>query len=123
MPRSIVLGNGSLLATFDAHLQMRDLYYPYIGMEDHTAYGDVHRVGVSVEGKEFSWLSDKAWKVDIRYAPETLMGHSLLRNDALGLEITVRDYVHPVHNILLRHFLLKSTDNQEKTVKLFFHHA
>ena len=50
MPRSLVIGNGHMLATFDDTLQMRDLYYPYVGMEDQTTYGRLHRVGVFVEG-------------------------------------------------------------------------
>ena len=58
MPRSLILGNGTLLATFDSHLQMRDLYYPHVGMEDHTTYQHVHRVGVFVEGRGFAWWDD-----------------------------------------------------------------
>jgi glucoamylase len=122
MPRSILLGNGSMLATFDDDLQMRDLYYPYVGMEDHTAYGDVHRVGVWVDGKGLSWFSDDDWDIQVNYKPETLVGHSLLRNEKLGLMITAEDYVHPVRNILVRDFKVISTDGQEKEVKFFFHH-
>jgi len=122
MPRSLIIGNGSILATFDESLQMRDLYFPYVGMEDHTTYQHLHRVGVFVKGKGFSWLSDGSWVIEPRYQPETLVGNSKLRNDHLGLEITVKDYVHPVHNVLLRHFVLRATDGQEKHVRLYFHH-
>lgn len=122
MPRSLVLGNGTLLATFDETLQLRDFYYPYVGMEDQTTYGKVHRVGFMVEGKGFAWLQDPGWKVTPRYAPETLVGNSLLENVQLGIAVTIRDYVHPVHNVLLRHFFLRSTDGQPKKVRLFFNH-
>lgn len=118
----MLLGNGSMLATFDDDLQMRDLYYPYVGMEDHTAYGDVHRVGVWVDGKGLSWFSDDDWDIQVNYKPETLVGHSLLRNEKLGLMITAEDYVHPVRNILVREFKVISTDGQEKEVRFFFHH-
>ena len=122
MPRSIILGNGSLLATYDDNLQMRDLYYPYVGMEDHTAYGDVHRVGVWVEDKGFAWFSDDDWEIQPNYKPETLVTRSLLRNEKLGLMITAEDYVHPVRNILMREFKVVSTDGEKKEVRFFFHH-
>ena len=122
MPRALVLGNGSLLATFDKTLQMRDLYYPYVGMEDHTAYGDVHRTGVFIEGKGIRWFDHPSWKIDVRYRPESLVGDSVLRNDELGIEIEAQDFVHPAKNILIRHFLLRSTDGTEKEVQVFFNH-
>lgn len=121
MPRSLVLGNGQLLATFDEHLLLRDFYYPYVGMEDQTTYGHLHRVGFMVEGIGFSWLNDGTWVIEPRYEQDTLTGDSLIRHDRLGLEIRVRDYVHPVHNILVRHFFLKSLGG-EKKVRCFFNH-
>lgn len=122
MPRSLIVGNGSMLATLDNRAQLRDLYYPYVGMEDHTAYGDVHRVGVWVQGKGIQWLSDASWTIDIRYKSETLVGNSVLRNDLLGIEIIAEDFVHPVHNIFVRHFRVRSTDGKEKEARIFFHH-
>ncbi|MEK7591320.1 MAG: glycoside hydrolase family 15 protein [Patescibacteria group bacterium] len=122
MPRALVIGNGSVLATFDERLQLKDLYFPHVGMEDHTAYGDVHRTGVWVKGRGFAWFSDPSWVIDVRYKQETLVGNSLLRNDKLGIEIIAEDYVHPVRNILVRHFRVRSTDSQEKEVRIFFHH-
>ena len=47
-----------MLATFGDDLQMHDLYFPYIGMEDHTQYNHVHRFGVFIEGIGMRWLSD-----------------------------------------------------------------
>ncbi len=122
MPRSLVLGNGSILASFDEHLLLRDLYYPYVGMEDQTTYGHMHRVGVWIDGVGLSWFNDGTWRIEARYRPETLVGDSVMRNDRLGLEMTVEDYVHPVHNLLMRHFHVRSTDGCRKTVKFFFNH-
>lgn len=122
MPRSLVVGNGSVLATFDENMQMRDLYFPYVGMEDHTAWGDVHKTGVWVEGKGIRWFDHKSWKISVQYKPETLVGNSLLRNEELGIEIHAQDYVHPVRNILVRHFEVQSIDGTEKQVRIFFNH-
>lgn len=122
MPRSLILGNGSVLAAFDEHLQLRDFYYPYVGMEDHTTFGRVHRVGVMVEGKGFSWLGDGSWRIKTGYKLETLVGESTARSEALGIEIVFEDCVHPVHDVLLRRLRVRSTDGQDKIVKIFFHH-
>lgn len=122
MPRSLVLGNGSLLATFDAQLQMRDLYFPYVGMEDQTTFGNVHRFGFFVEGIGFSWVSDGTWQITPAYKLETLVGQSTLTNDHLGITVMIEDSVHPVHNVLLRRCWIASKDGREKIVKCFFNH-
>ena len=122
MPRQLIIGNGRMFASFDENLEMRDFTFPHVGMEDHTAFGDRHRVGVWMEGKGIRWFSDAGWEKEIRYKPETLVGNSILANNELGIEISAEDFVHPVHNILLRRFSVRSTDNAEKEVRLFFHH-
>ncbi len=122
MPRPLVLGNGTLLATFDQHLQMRDLYFPYVGMEDHTTYGIVHKLGVFVEGKGFSWVNDGSWVINLAYKLDTLVGSCTMTNEKLGISMVMEDCVHPVHNILLRRCLIRSLDGQEKIVKIFYHH-
>jgi len=60
MPRDIPVGNGSLLINFDANYQLRDLYWPYVGQENHTA-GQPCRFGVWVENS-FRWLDDARWQ-------------------------------------------------------------
>jgi hypothetical protein len=49
MPRDIPVGNGPLLVNFDLRHQLRDLYWPHVGQENHTA-GHPFRFGVWVEG-------------------------------------------------------------------------
>jgi oligosaccharide amylase len=122
MPRSLVLGNGNLLATFDEHLLLRDFYYPYVGEEDQTTYGHKHRIGFFIEGKGFSWLDDGSWNITPQYAGDTLLGTSRLLNERLGLSIEAGDFVHPVKNILMRHFLIRAIHDETLTVKVYFHH-
>ena len=45
MPRDIPVGNGQMLVTFDQHYQIRDIYYPHVGQENHTG-GSPCRFGV-----------------------------------------------------------------------------
>lgn len=122
MPRSLIIGNGSLFAAFDENLEMRDLYFPYVGMEDHSQELDRHRVGVWVKDRGFKWLNDPSWHITPRYKPETMVGNSLLRNEELGIKLVAEDLVHPVHNIILRRFHIKDLEDDEKEVRMFFHH-
>ena len=39
MPRDIPIGNGSLLVSFDQTYQLRDLYWPHVGQENHAGGG------------------------------------------------------------------------------------
>src|SRR5690349_23653981 len=77
MPRDIPVGNGRLLVTFDRHYQIRDLYFPHVGQENHAGGGPC-RFGVyaDVPGRHRSvlcWSSDEhAWQVRQRYLRDTL---------------------------------------------------
>ena len=57
MPRDLPLGNGSLLVAFDRNYQIRDLYWPHVGQENH-ALGHAFRFGVWAEDK-LRWLDDE----------------------------------------------------------------
>ena len=39
MPRDIPVGNGRLLLTFDNRYQIRDVYFPHVGQENHAGAG------------------------------------------------------------------------------------
>ena len=81
---------------------MRDFYYPYVGMEDHTTYNHFHRIGIWIDNS-FSWLNnEEEWKTEIMYTQNTLSGNSKTTNEALGLELNFRDIVHYTENIFLR---------------------
>lgn len=121
MPRSLVLGNGHLLATFDEYLQLRDLYYPYVGMEDHTSYGHFHRIGFWVEGK-FSWLNDGNWKIVVKYQKNTLVGDSIALNEQLGLKVLFEDFVYTTSPILFRKLTITNLSDHDREIRVFFCH-
>jgi GH15 family glucan-1,4-alpha-glucosidase len=51
MPRDIPVGNGRFLITFDQDYCLRDIYYPYVGKENHTA-GHRFRFGIWADGRK-----------------------------------------------------------------------
>lgn len=118
--RDIPVGNGSLLVTFDSLYQIRDIYFPRVGQENHTE-GHASRFGVWADGK-FSWISEDDWTRELRYQPETLVTDVRLRNDLLGLEIVCSDAVHSRKNIFLRCIRIRNLLEHERDVRLFLHH-
>lgn len=120
MPRDLPLGNGGLLVAFDRHYQIRDLYWPHVGQENH-ALGHPFRQGVWVEG-QFRWLDDGRWERDLRYAHETLVSEVRLRHPDLQVALVVSDAVDFHENLLVRRFNITNLAEQTREVRLFFHH-
>ncbi|MBV9960301.1 MAG: glycoside hydrolase family 15 protein [Acidobacteria bacterium] len=119
MPRDIPVGNGSLLVTFDESYRIRDIYFPYVGKENHSE-GHPFRFGVWIEG-EFSWISDEGWRRELRYLPETLVTDVRLTHEGLGLEITCNDAVDVDSNVFLRRLNVRNLADVSREVRLFFH--
>jgi glucoamylase len=119
MPRDIPVGNGSLLVTFDELYQIRDIYFPYVGKENHSE-GHPFRFGLWVEGL-FSWVSDKGWTRKLTYMDETLVTNVRLVNERLGVEIVSNDAVDSHENIFVRRITLKNTGSARREFRLFFH--
>jgi Glucoamylase and related glycosyl hydrolases len=120
MPRDIPVGNGSLLVTFDEWYRIRDIYFPHVGKENHSE-GHPFRFGLWVEG-EFSWVRDEGWTRELRYAPETLVTHVLLKNEKLAVEIISNDVVDVHANVFVRRMSVRNLAAKPREVRLFFHH-
>lgn len=120
MPRDIPVGNGSLLVTFDELYQIRDIYFPYVGKENHSE-GHPFRFGVWVDGT-LSWVSEAGWKRDLRYVQETLVTEVRLVNEALKIEIISNDTVDFQDNIFIRRLRLHNLAGVPREFRLFFHH-
>ncbi len=119
MPRNVPLGNGKLLVAFDQTHQIRDLYYPHVGQENH-ALGHPFRTGVWVSG-QFRWL-DARWERDVRYQPETLVSDVRLYHPDLDVELHVSEAVDFHENLFLRRFDIRIPSGSAREVRLFFHH-
>lgn len=119
MPRDLPLGNGDFLVTFDGRYQLRDIYYPHVGQENHTV-GDPCRFGVWADGK-FSWLGGDDWEYHIAYEHETLVGDTTLHNAALGLRLRCRDAVDFDRNIYFKEVTVEDELGREREIRVFQH--
>src|SRR5829696_1759130 len=118
--RDIPVGNGSLLVTFDDKYQIRDVYFPHVGQENHTE-GFPFRFGVWADG-EFSWVFEDEWQRELKYLSETLVTDVKLTNEALGLQIVSNDTVASHENIFLRRVRVSNLTDRRREIREFLHH-
>ncbi len=122
MARSIVLSNGELCVALDKFAEVRDIYYPHVGLEDHVRGHYLHRVGILVDG-QISWLSqDPAWEISISCEEEALASSVLARNSRIGVELTFKDIVYNERPVFIRRVLIKNMLDQNREIKLYFGH-
>lgn len=120
MPRDLPLGNGKLLVAFDLDGQIRDLYFPRVGQENH-ANGYPFRWGLYTEGK-FSWVSAAGWGLKRRYQAETLATDLRGESAELGLAFRARDVVDFHETVFVRRLTIVNRTDRAREVRVFFHH-
>lgn len=121
MPKAIVFGNGDMLVNLDENLLMRDFYYPYVGLEEHTTFGNYHYIGFYSEGK-FSWLNDGNWQINIGYAKDSLTGNSLAINKKLGISVLFEDFVYTSNSVFFRKLTIKNLLKKKREIRVFSSH-
>src|SRR6187551_2216349 len=119
MPRDIPVCNGSLLVTFDREYNLRDVFFPYVGQENHTA-GYPCRFGVWADGA-FSWLDSDDWRREQVYAPETLVTQVTAESASMRLRLRCADAIDFTRNVYLKQVDVENLDDREREVRLFFH--
>ncbi len=120
--RSLILSNGSFLVAIDQYAEVRDIYFPYIGLENHVQGALQHRVGVFIDGR-CSWLSeDPEWQISIKSGDDSLTGHTVARHQALGVELTFTDVVYNEKPIFVRNICVKNLAEQSRSIRLYLGH-
>jgi GH15 family glucan-1,4-alpha-glucosidase len=124
MARPIVLSNGELHVGLNSFGMVNDFYYPYVGFENHTVGNDLrHRVGIWI-GKNLSWLDDpNEWTFTFRYPHSALVGHTLAKNEHLGILLEFDDFVDSDVNAFIRNIHIINLRNEPREVSLFMHQA
>jgi GH15 family glucan-1,4-alpha-glucosidase/ferredoxin len=125
MPRDIPVGNGRLLLTFDHQYQIRDIYFPHVGQENHAGNGPC-RFGVytDVPGRgrsRLAWTSEDGWTIRQRYLRDTLTSSVSLDHRELRLAMYCNDVVDFHRPIHIRKIKLKNMEPHERVVRLMHH--
>ncbi len=113
-----VTGNGRLLLTVNENGDWNELFYPFPGQFQHLREA---RLGVfDVPRSQFTWLRrGNGFEIHqmpygTGHLPESVWkGH--------GLTISVRDHVHPNHDLVARVFRVRA--ESARAVRLFAYHA
>jgi GH15 family glucan-1,4-alpha-glucosidase len=120
MPRDLVIGNGNVLINFDHGMNMRDFFYPGVGMDNHIAG---HRCSIGFwDENHFSWMDEGAWEKSLGYQEDTLVTMVKARNFARGLTVLIHDAVHYHYDLFLRQIRVANLENRQRVVRVFFNH-
>lgn len=121
MPKSLALANGNILILLDKRAQVRDFYFPFVGLENQVGGQYVHRVGVFVDNT-MKWLDDESWNIDINIEHETLASNIHAVNAELNVELIFQDIVYNEKNIFIRKVTVKNHSDNARHIKVFFSH-
>ena len=121
--RPIVLSNGELHVGINSFGLVHDFYFPYVGLENHSAGPDLrHRVGVWIDGA-ISWLDDGDWNFTFRYPHKALIGHTIAKNESLGVLLEFDDVVDSTISAFMRNIHVVNLRDQPREIRLFMHQA
>jgi len=125
MPRDIPVGNGRLLVTFDRQYQIRDIFFPHVGQENHAGAGPC-RFGVycDVPGRHKSrlfWTSDDGWSIRQRYLRDTLTTSVALEHKDLKISLYCNDVVDFHRLMMVRKIKVKNLARHERLVRIMHH--
>lgn len=121
MPKFLVLSNGNFFIGLDRRAQVRDIYYPYVGLENQTSGQYVHKLGVWTDNG-FAWFDDPAWSIDINYLPDTLAGRVVATHPNLQVRLDFTDVIYNEKDIFIREVDVTNLADRPRLVKVFFHH-
>jgi len=123
MARPIVLSNGELHVGINRFGMVHDLYFPYVGLENHAAGNSPrHKIGIWVDGA-LSWLDDGNWNISFQYPHRALVGHIVARNDNIGILLEFDDAVDAQISAFVRNIHVVNLRDNEREVRLFMHQA
>ena len=118
MPRHVIVSNGRFAVALDDKANIRDLYFPYVGLENH-AVGHQFRFGIWVDGR-FEWLENN-WDITMTYLPETLTSRYRIKKQAYGVEMEVNDAIHNSRDVFLRKIKVSNTLDRKQEVRSVLH--
>ncbi|MDB5237777.1 MAG: glycoside hydrolase family 15 [Candidatus Kaiserbacteria bacterium] len=122
MSRALILSNGELAVSLDERGEVRDIYYPHVGLEDHVRGHYLHRIGVWIEGR-MSWFSEDAgWNIRVSSETDALASSITAIHDELRVELVFKDIIHHKESVFLRRVSVRNLADHVREIKLYFAH-
>jgi GH15 family glucan-1,4-alpha-glucosidase len=124
MARPIVLSNGELHVGLNNFGLVHDFYFPYVGFENHSAGQDLrHKIGIWVDGA-VSWFDeDNGWSFNFSYPHDSLIGHTVAKNERIGIMVELDDCVDSKISAFMRNIHVINLQDRPRDIRLFMHQA
>jgi GH15 family glucan-1,4-alpha-glucosidase len=119
MARELALGNGEFLVNLDSGLNIRDLYYPLVGLYNHVG-GYRCRVGVWTSDAGFAWLDNGDWDRKLSYRPGTLVSDCQAHHSGLKVSLRIEHCVPPGRPLFLQRLVVKNLADDNREIRIFF---
>ncbi len=119
MARAMVLGNGNMSVCLDHDGQLRDLYFPYVGQENHIGMNQLHKMGIFINNK-ISWIDNGEWKTSVQYEEGSMVSSVFAENHNYNINIKSEDVIYNEKNIFLRKITINNTSSRDISLKFFY---
>ncbi len=117
----VVLSNGEMHVGINHFAEVHDFYYPYVGLENHSAAGGLrHRIGLWIDGA-FTWLDDGSWQFDARYHDHALIGNIQAVNQGHQIKLEFDDCVDGSQTAFVRNIHVINMADHERDIRLYLH--
>lgn len=114
----MTIGNGNMLVGLDKFGQLYDLYFPYVGLENHVGGHLFHKVGVHADDR-FSWLDSGEWHIEVTCPESTMSGVVTARHEGLGLQLLFEDTIYNERDIYVRKIGVTNLRDDKRIVKVY----
>lgn len=121
MARAVVLSNGELCVSIDERGEVRDIYYPHVGLEDHVRGHYLHRLGLWVDG-QMAWFSSPEWRIRVSSETDSLASNISATHDRLEIEVIFKDIVYNERPVFIRRVSIHNKANRTREIKMYFAH-
>ena len=123
MARPLVLSNGSLHVGINNFGLVHDVYFPHVGLENHSSGRELrHKIGVWIDGR-ISWLDDGSWEFVFKAAHDALIGHTRAKNADMDIILEFDDFVDAKTNVFIRNVHVVNLSADSREVRIFFRQA
>ena len=119
LARTILAGNGSLLATSDRFGSLRELYAPFVS-PDHQILRRPARIAVAIDGA-VHWVEDH-FESRLGEGGDAPIADLALTGENLGLELWIEIVADAHRNVLIRRVQVTNRSGSHRDARLLFHH-
>lgn len=118
MSTALVLSNQKYLVNIDHKSEVKDLFFPHIGLENQLNKFRNHSC-VWIDGVIYNFSDDNV-EVVINYDDFSATGYSVVKIASEQVEIGFKYFMLTDLNIFYRKFCITNNSDEEKTIKIFF---